>query len=150
MPLLRARFALLVAVTLAGPVLAVACSNQAEGERCDRNNDDEDCQDGLVCTSSQVLGGSADICCPENLGDSESAACIPGGGATSATSSGAVTAVTTSISSASSSSGGGAGQGGGEGGTTPTGTGGAGGTAGDQGGGGAGQGGSTGSGGQGG
>lgn len=148
MPLLRARFALLVAVTLAGPMLAVACSNQAEGERCDRNNEDEDCQDGLVCTSSQVLGGSADICCPENLGDSENAACIPGGGATSAAATTTTgTTVTTSVSSSSSGGEGGAG---GEGGTSPAGTGGAGGDTSAQGGGGAGQGGAGGQGGSGG
>jgi hypothetical protein len=115
MPLLRARFALLVAVTLAAPALTVACSNQAEGERCDRNNEDEDCQEGLICKSSQELGGSADICCPKEEGASEIAACIRGGGATAVASTGSgatATSTTTSDASSSVSSGGGAGQGG--------------------------------------
>ena len=60
---LRARFTLVAALLVAAPL--AACSNQAEGERCDRNNNNDDCQDGLVCKSSAELGGNADICCPE-------------------------------------------------------------------------------------
>jgi hypothetical protein len=54
-----------VAVALAA---ASACSNQGQGERCDKNNNDADCSAGLVCTSASLLApglpvGSA-ICCP--------------------------------------------------------------------------------------
>jgi hypothetical protein len=56
-------------------VSALACSRQKEGERCDDNNENEDCEEGLVCKDSQELGGSSDICCPE--GNATALACIP-------------------------------------------------------------------------
>ena len=50
--------------------LFVACSNNAEGERCDQlssNGGNDDCQDGLICTSKTDLNGaSSDLCCPQN------------------------------------------------------------------------------------
>ena len=62
----------LVAFALSASVamvpLFVACSNNAEGERCDQladNGGNDDCQDGLVCTSKTDLNGaSSDLCCP--------------------------------------------------------------------------------------
>ena len=70
------------------------CPRQSEGERCDLANGKEgeetDCDDGLVCTSSQELGTSSDICCPAELSMATHPACIPatggptgGGGSTS-------------------------------------------------------------------
>jgi hypothetical protein len=50
--------------------LACACSEQGEGERCDTNNGDLDCQSGLVCRSGESLnlvegeGRGAALCCP--------------------------------------------------------------------------------------
>ena len=63
---------LLLAVAMAG---AGACSNQGEGQRCDKNSGDSDCATGLVCTTIQstTSGGSAGapqgqlpaaVCCP--------------------------------------------------------------------------------------
>ena len=46
-------------------VLAGACSNQGEAQRCDPladNNGSSDCSDGLVCTNVPNNGGY--ICCP--------------------------------------------------------------------------------------
>jgi hypothetical protein len=63
---------------------SIACSNQGEGARCEIENADDDCQEGLVCTSAEQLGGNADICCPPG-GVSENPACIPGGGSTTST-----------------------------------------------------------------
>lgn len=39
-------------------VFVGACSNQAEGDRCDSQNGNDDCEDGLVCTPGK------NICCP--------------------------------------------------------------------------------------
>ncbi len=58
-----------------------ACSNQAEGQRCNVDNGNDDCESGLVCTSSRELGGNADICCPAS-GQSTSPECTKGGGTT--------------------------------------------------------------------
>lgn len=44
--------------------LFVACSNQAEGERCDPRFGNDDCKDGLVCKRATELGGLYDLCCP--------------------------------------------------------------------------------------
>jgi len=103
-----------------------ACSNQAEGERCDVNNNDDDCQEGLICTSSRELGGSADYCCPPGQGTSELPECTLGGGLTgtgtgSAVSTGAAvgsSASSASVSASSSSGGGDGGAGGGTGGAS--------------------------------
>lgn len=76
---------------LCGVVVAAACSNQPEGARCDRNNGNDDCESGLVCTpSSQVTYGVQNpqtageldfgICCPpQNQGATTftSSACFP-------------------------------------------------------------------------
>jgi hypothetical protein len=68
---MRASKSLVRAVALAAAVLAAAsCSNQGQGDRCDVNNGDSDCESGLVCTPLSVLPGlnettlNAAICCP--------------------------------------------------------------------------------------
>src|SRR5690606_28134215 len=56
---------------LALAVLAGGCAEQAEGERCERSNDDNDCEPGLVCTSLQGLTGDSEgsVCCPPRGGE---------------------------------------------------------------------------------
>jgi hypothetical protein len=54
---------------LVGGFIAIvtACSNQAEGERCDFENGNDDCQEGLVCVESRELVqgvNQGDRCCP--------------------------------------------------------------------------------------
>lgn len=55
-----------------------ACSNQAEGDRCDLDLNSDDCDVGLICTSLQSLtgAGTGAICCPED--NATVAACRPG------------------------------------------------------------------------
>lgn len=65
--------ALLVTLGLMG---AVACSNQGEGERCDQNNDNEDCASGLRC--QKIEGQSSPLCCPPVGQPASVSACIPG------------------------------------------------------------------------
>ena len=52
-------------------LVANACADQAEGERCDTANGDADCASGLVCTSASELGGAlpvgSAICCPPTI-----------------------------------------------------------------------------------
>jgi hypothetical protein len=50
-------------------VVASACSDQGEGQRCDRNNNDADCSPGFVCLPTASLTGlkaptGSAICCP--------------------------------------------------------------------------------------
>jgi hypothetical protein len=50
-------------------VVASACSNQGEGERCDVLNGDDDCKtdDGLICYRAADLNNSnSDRCCPRD------------------------------------------------------------------------------------
>jgi len=42
-------------------LMAAACANQAEGDRCDNKNGNADCAAGLICTSLQTRDS---ICCP--------------------------------------------------------------------------------------
>lgn len=54
-------------VGLAGFVALSACSNYGEGDRCERLNNNDDCQDGLQCTFKEQLPqgyNASDRCCP--------------------------------------------------------------------------------------
>ncbi len=58
--------------------MLLGCSNQAEGERCDLDNGNADCESGLICKSLQSLSGQGEgaICCPD--GTPSVAACKVG------------------------------------------------------------------------
>jgi hypothetical protein len=98
-----------IALAALAALSLLGCPTQGEGERCNIENGNDDCAEGLLCKSSRDLGGNADICCPD--GASDNPECIPGGGtsATTTTTSGSSGETTTSTTSAST---GGAGQGG--------------------------------------
>jgi hypothetical protein len=46
-------------------VLLLGCSRQGEGERCDTNNNNEDCESGLECRQLRSPNRGA-VCCSEN------------------------------------------------------------------------------------
>ena len=57
-----------------------ACSNQAEGERCDTHGDNggnDDCKSGLVCVKAALLNGApaSDRCCPPDRSRSSTDVC---------------------------------------------------------------------------
>jgi hypothetical protein len=63
------RLSTLSGIALLGLLAAafVACTGQGENERCSLERGGAtggDCQDGLVCVLSSVLGQNADVCCP--------------------------------------------------------------------------------------
>jgi hypothetical protein len=74
-------------VTVLGALsFAMACSDQGEGERCDTENGNADCEGSLVCTSGigLRLGDGVSRCCPapnEPINDSrcQPARSVPGG-----------------------------------------------------------------------
>ena len=78
-----ARFAAVARFAFAGAVLAVglattgACSNQSEGQRCNLDgNGNDDCIDGLICTSQRDLFGvNSDVCCPGDRTTATTAVC---------------------------------------------------------------------------
>ena len=98
-----------LALAASAALSLLGCPTQGEGERCNIENGNDDCAEGLVCKSSRELGGNADICCPD--GASDNPECIPGGGS-STTASSSTGSTTSSSTSDTSSSAGGAGQGG--------------------------------------
>jgi hypothetical protein len=54
---------------LLGASLAIACSKQGEGERCDPNSEHLDCDTGLICRTADQLSISTGqrgvaLCCP--------------------------------------------------------------------------------------
>ena len=82
---LRPRHAL--AVSLVGFALLLACSKQREGARCSPENDDNDCDSGLICIAADKLRGGIDDetprCCPpegEAISDERCTPLIGGGG----------------------------------------------------------------------
>jgi hypothetical protein len=65
----------LAALPLLTLVLAGACSNQGEGERCDKNADNfgnSDCNDGLTC---QQIASYGYICCPADRTQATTSQC---------------------------------------------------------------------------
>ena len=57
---------LFAAAFLASTVAVVAmpgCANQGEGERCDVNNNNDDCASGLTCQT--IPGQPTTLCCPQ-------------------------------------------------------------------------------------
>ena len=62
---LRSRVRALGALALL--LLGLGCSKQAEGERCDQNNGDLDCESGLLCVGEEqisITGTGFALCCP--------------------------------------------------------------------------------------
>ena len=72
-------------------VALAACSNNGEGERCDFDNGNDDCQDGLVCVPATAQGNrgagygtvnppynSSDRCCPLDRTTASHPACVLG------------------------------------------------------------------------
>jgi len=52
---------------LLGASLAIACSKQGEGERCDPNSGSLDCDTGLICRTADqlsIVGRGVALCCP--------------------------------------------------------------------------------------
>lgn len=79
-----------MASMLGGFVTLAACSNQGEGDRCQAENGNEDCQTGLVCLPATVKpvdnGGTglvnppynnSDRCCPPDRAKANHPACVP-------------------------------------------------------------------------
>src|SRR5690606_11588451 len=62
------------------------CSRQQEGERCDLDNADDDCNGSLVCTDAGKLRGApadgVSRCCPDNLNHYNDSRCAPKQGRT--------------------------------------------------------------------
>jgi len=63
----RALFAgtALALAALAGALGSHGCSDYGEGDRCETENNNDDCQDGLVC--KQLTGVNGGRCCPPDL-----------------------------------------------------------------------------------
>ncbi len=61
-------------------LLAPGCSQQGEGERCDKaKTQNSDCDSGLVCVArNQLVDRSTDRCCPATPGDESDARCRRG------------------------------------------------------------------------
>lgn len=67
-------------VVLAAACL-LACSQQAEGDRCDPLNGDDDCESGLTCQAIEGRGADGrplNLCCPADPRLITESACIPG------------------------------------------------------------------------
>lgn len=75
----RKRTAAIVTVALVSGWLALsACSNNGEGERCEIDNNNDDCENGLVCLAARELPqgfNGGDRCCPPDRTQATHAAC---------------------------------------------------------------------------
>jgi hypothetical protein len=70
---------LLLLALVASMTTAIACSNQGEGEFCDSNNGNNDCQEGLQCVPGLGVPAAGivnrDRCCPVPPAQPTTAAC---------------------------------------------------------------------------
>ena len=72
-----------IRATFCAALACLACAKQAEGERCDTNSDDLDCESGLICRSSDQLsieGRGVALCCPPDGVPPSVDACRAGSG----------------------------------------------------------------------
>jgi hypothetical protein len=68
-------------VALFGASLAIACSKQGEGERCDPNSGSLDCETGLICRPGDqlsIVGRGVALCCPPDDVQPSVSACQAG------------------------------------------------------------------------
>lgn len=99
---------MLLGIGLVGVLVALAavpaCSSYSEGERCQSENGDDDCQSGLSCTpAAQLTNTTSDRCCPANRSLATETVCAIPVGATG-TSSDAAASADTGLSNAADSS----------------------------------------------
>jgi hypothetical protein len=69
---------LALASLLSAIVALTACSDYAEGDRCETLNGSGDCQSGLVCTAKSQINApynNSDRCCPSNPAAATHPAC---------------------------------------------------------------------------
>jgi hypothetical protein len=72
----------LFSVPLFAALVAVAaCSNEAEGEPCSRDNNNDDCQDGYACVTplNTHATNASYVCCPGEGQTPTTAACMANG-----------------------------------------------------------------------
>ena len=55
--------------------LAGACGHSAEGESCDLENGNTDCEDGLICRSGYEVKAGKSVCCPRPPTKPSTSAC---------------------------------------------------------------------------
>ena len=70
--------AVVTSLTFGGWLVLSACSNNGEGERCQVNNNDDDCEQGLVCLAASQVNpnyNSSDRCCPLDRSTATHPAC---------------------------------------------------------------------------
>ncbi len=86
-----ARTACLLGAGMLCVLLALtACSNGSEGDRCEYDNNNDDCKDGLICIPASPRQGApytvnpaygnSDRCCPPSQSLATHPACLPGTG----------------------------------------------------------------------
>lgn len=69
---------IVLCLALGGVAVVTACSNYGEGERCDVNNNNDDCQNPLQCTPKAQINSpfnSSDRCCPVDRATATHPAC---------------------------------------------------------------------------
>jgi hypothetical protein len=70
--------AVVTSLTIGGWLVLSACSNNAEGERCQVANNNDDCENGLICLASSQVNpsyNSSDRCCPVDRTTASHPAC---------------------------------------------------------------------------
>jgi hypothetical protein len=75
---LRKTAAVVAVLVAVGWVSLAACSNQGEGERCELFNNNDDCENGLICTAAGELASQfagSDRCCPPDRTQATTEAC---------------------------------------------------------------------------
>lgn len=59
------------------PLAFTSCSQSAEGESCEIENGNDDCEEGLICRGPWEVNSKEPVCCPRPPTKPSSSACEP-------------------------------------------------------------------------
>jgi hypothetical protein len=71
------RLGALVVFSFFAPLAFASCSHSAEGESCEVENGNDDCDEGLICRGPWEINSKEPVCCPRPPAKPSSSACEP-------------------------------------------------------------------------
>lgn len=71
------RLGALLVFSLFAPLAFASCSSSAEGESCEIENGNDDCEEGLICRGPWEVNSKEPVCCPRPPTKPSSSSCEP-------------------------------------------------------------------------
>jgi uncharacterized membrane protein YgcG len=71
------RLGAIVVLAFLSPLAFASCSHSAEGESCELENGNDDCDEGLICRGPWEVSSKEPVCCPRPPAKPSSSSCEP-------------------------------------------------------------------------